>query len=527
MPRLSDGTYQLPAGNPVQSGTVISATSWGAPTMSDLENEMTNSLDRNGRGGMLAPFRFLDGTAAAPGITWTGEPSSGLYRAAAGDMRFSVLNADKVRVNANGLQQFTGGTWYQALGYQHVRVTGSILEFIPAGAAAVAANLTGPPNSKLRIFQDDGTTEGLRIGMLNATDTEITPTATGPMSVRTTVFNADGSVELKPSGDSALRITRGIQTYDVYLEDTGNEFRIQDVTNGRYAFRIDPLAGTRLTYAGIDAFQTNAAGALLARTSPGDVVFTMATTLGNRFAIEANATNRTQLRNYYQNTGIELLGSDAGENGDVPMANFSPVSPHSLYVAGTEHYRIGSGTFLMANSGANELQFYNAAFATRLGRIRIDSAGGLVLQAEGAGQRTSLSTAGGARFAATDGFSDGSSAVVQDGGGTERVVGLGVMPPEDFPGAKTLAIADLGKQLRFTGVAGATLTLPNGLPDGFTCVVQNSVAQTLTLSATTTLEWYAGGQIVTGNRTIPSPGGVATVTHVGSNVWRIWGAGIA
>lgn len=102
MPRDSNGNYTLPAGNPVVSGTTID-TGWANPTLSDVANELTNSLDRNGRGAMLAPFKFLDGTSGLPGITWTNEPSTGFYRAGASDMRVSVAGVPLIRWTGTGV----------------------------------------------------------------------------------------------------------------------------------------------------------------------------------------------------------------------------------------------------------------------------------------------------------------------------------------------------------------------------------------------------------------------------------------
>ena len=53
--RISAGAYSLPAGNPVVSGSAISS-SWANSTLADLSQEITNSLDRQGRGPMLAPL---------------------------------------------------------------------------------------------------------------------------------------------------------------------------------------------------------------------------------------------------------------------------------------------------------------------------------------------------------------------------------------------------------------------------------------------------------------------------------------
>jgi hypothetical protein len=79
MPRNASGNYTLPAGNPVTTGTTIEA-SWANSTLSDVATALTNSLSRNGEGGMLAPFRLSDGSVSAPGIAFTNEPSSGFYR---------------------------------------------------------------------------------------------------------------------------------------------------------------------------------------------------------------------------------------------------------------------------------------------------------------------------------------------------------------------------------------------------------------------------------------------------------------
>lgn len=87
--RNSSGTYSLPAGNPVVSGTAISSTVHNA-TMSDIATELTNSLDRGGRGAMTAPLQLASGTVALPGLTFSGDTDSGLYRVSANDVAISA-----------------------------------------------------------------------------------------------------------------------------------------------------------------------------------------------------------------------------------------------------------------------------------------------------------------------------------------------------------------------------------------------------------------------------------------------------
>jgi hypothetical protein len=110
MPRDVSGNYSLPAGNPVVSQTAITVT-WGNTTMSDLGQAMTDSLSRNGEGGMLAPFKFFDGTAGNPSLTFTNETNSGFYRAGSNDVRCSVAGVDVCRWTAGVFQTWDGALW--------------------------------------------------------------------------------------------------------------------------------------------------------------------------------------------------------------------------------------------------------------------------------------------------------------------------------------------------------------------------------------------------------------------------------
>ena len=62
MARDTNGTYTLEFGSPsnVQPGTTIQSA-WANGTLDDIADALTNSLDRQGRGGMLAPFKFANG----------------------------------------------------------------------------------------------------------------------------------------------------------------------------------------------------------------------------------------------------------------------------------------------------------------------------------------------------------------------------------------------------------------------------------------------------------------------------------
>ncbi len=111
MPRDTDGNFTLPAGNPVVTDTVISSDTHNT-TQADVAQGLTDSLDRNGRGGMAAPLPFADGTVTAPGVTWTNERNTGLYRAAPGTMIVASLGNTLIRFSpSGGIEVYKNGDW--------------------------------------------------------------------------------------------------------------------------------------------------------------------------------------------------------------------------------------------------------------------------------------------------------------------------------------------------------------------------------------------------------------------------------
>lgn len=116
MPRNSTGTYTLVAGNPVITGTVIESD-WANTTMPDLGVEMSDSLSRSGKGGMLSTFKAVTGSAAAPSMTFNNFTGQGLYSSAEGDVRMSVEQIDQMRWTNNVAQVWdvADTTWYDVV----------------------------------------------------------------------------------------------------------------------------------------------------------------------------------------------------------------------------------------------------------------------------------------------------------------------------------------------------------------------------------------------------------------------------
>jgi hypothetical protein len=114
MARGPQGTYTLPL-PPVNPDELIESN-WANTSLDDISGALTDSLSRSGKGGMTAAFAIFDGTITAPGLAFTTEGNSGLYKAAAGEIRMSALGTDCMRWTAGEAQTLVGGLWKTVVG---------------------------------------------------------------------------------------------------------------------------------------------------------------------------------------------------------------------------------------------------------------------------------------------------------------------------------------------------------------------------------------------------------------------------
>lgn len=106
--RDGSGTYSLPNVD-VSAGQTITS-SWANTTLHDIATELTNSLDRSGRGSMSAPFKLTNGTCAAPSGTFLSEISSGLYWNGANDVRVCIGGSPVLKFGVSGLSLLGSAT---------------------------------------------------------------------------------------------------------------------------------------------------------------------------------------------------------------------------------------------------------------------------------------------------------------------------------------------------------------------------------------------------------------------------------
>lgn len=141
MPRDSSGNMTLskPA---FTSGTTIVSADVNSD-LSDIATELTDSLSRSGKGGLLAQLKMNDGTLSLPGITFTNETASGFYRVSSQIIAWVINATERLRVFATGAKvtgtfQATGNATFDAAIVAGSGATGS-----PGDISAGRSSTTG------------------------------------------------------------------------------------------------------------------------------------------------------------------------------------------------------------------------------------------------------------------------------------------------------------------------------------------------------------------------------------------------
>lgn len=185
MPRDSSGNMTLPATNPVVADTDITTT-WANGTMADLAAEIEDSLSRSGKGGMLVPFQNSDGTVSEPGVTFTNDTTTGLYRSGSG-----------LAVSLGGvLQQLWATaltTFKRAVKMESTLEVGGNATF--SGDVTVAGTVTESGRAGLQLSNSSG--DFVHLGDTTATD--ITD-GSSPITVSVTTQGRPVTVGLQAAG---------------------------------------------------------------------------------------------------------------------------------------------------------------------------------------------------------------------------------------------------------------------------------------------------------------------------------------
>lgn len=221
--RNSSGTMSLASGNPVVTGTTISSTTYNN-TMSDIANELTNSLDRQGRGAMTAALQLASGSVSNPGLTFSSDTDCGLYRGGANDIRIAAGGAEVERWTSSGtsfaLPVLTGVTVNQSTTNGHAVVA-------TANGTGSAVVGTGGASNGAGGFFTGGATNGNGVnGYGTGTGDGVMGTGSGSASSSGVIGFAGGGAETvgkyaAVSGFSAGTVVAG------YFEQQGTGAALQ------------------------------------------------------------------------------------------------------------------------------------------------------------------------------------------------------------------------------------------------------------------------------------------------------------
>ena len=449
MARDANGNYTLPAGNPVAAGTVISTT-WANPTLTDIAQALTDSLSRNGDGGMLVAFENVDGNVALPGITWTLEPSTGLYREANNDMQAGVAGSRVTRwfndtATPNGEQNpfqiWDGLVWRDALRDNHFGPINFQGDVTVGGTLGVtgAATFSGAVAINSNNFVQTAATPSYNFIESDTTDENAQ------------LILASGSFRFRTIDDSGLnpvermRIDQG--TGDVSFYDTA----------GTTAKLVWDASAEMLTTSGLTVEDATTAVMTLSDTSSANQYSTFSQTGGNLVIESSNngargtfkiasadgtdSINRMYVAtdgsvSFYEDTGTtaKMVWDASAESLDIgapyPITGLRGARRLVLNGDGTEG--VDFVAYASSNGIVDEEYIGGYLFGNDDNNVTEDHFAGMWANAEGAQGSMTL------RFAAgKDNYENDTPQMIINGAGN---LGLGTSTPTAYTGYTTLAL---------------------------------------------------------------------------------------
>jgi hypothetical protein len=106
MSRNGNGTYNLPAGNPVVTGTTISST-WANNTLADMANAITGSIAADGQTPITGALKGTNGTVSFAGTGQTKIPVGTTAQRAASPTNGMI----RYNTDLNQYEGYSNGSW--------------------------------------------------------------------------------------------------------------------------------------------------------------------------------------------------------------------------------------------------------------------------------------------------------------------------------------------------------------------------------------------------------------------------------
>lgn len=322
MSRNSGGTYSLPTGNPVVNGTTIDPTVHNN-TLSDIASEITNSLDRGGRGAMTAPLPITAGSVGSPGISFDGDSDTGLYRIGSNNLGIAAGSTKALDISASATAV--------------------------AGALSAATTVTAGTGIVATTTVTAGTSITATAGNITAATGNIVATA-GSMSAGTTVTAGTGVTSttgniVATAGDVQAASTKDMKYASAqtrYFMMTAENF--QSLTSG--AVLQVGIVTNRALWGSATGSTTSQNG--VARLPPGATITAVEVWVRNVSGGSINIVTPAVLLNVYGSSGDTITQIDAG--GTISVANS---------FNGYKTVTLGAGPYAIPDDGTGVLTIWN------------------------------------------------------------------------------------------------------------------------------------------------------------------------
>jgi len=223
--------------NSFSSGTTISSSEMNA-NFTDFASEVTNSLPRDGQAAMTGQLKIAAGTAAAPGLIFSTDTNTGVYRVAADTLGIAVGGSLVAQFDSTGAQTSSGENYdafaagTSMLFYQAAAPTGWTAESINDKAIrVVSSGGTGGSEGGTTAFSSVLTSR--TIAQANLPNVNLTAASNGAHTHTVTIgYNIDAQVS-GGAGDVLMRDGEIINGSSVYTTSS----------NGAHTHTV-PLGGS-------------------------------------------------------------------------------------------------------------------------------------------------------------------------------------------------------------------------------------------------------------------------------------------